>query len=115
MDAKLPDWDARVAAVVRAIPRGSVLSYGEVARRAGRPGHARQVARALAASADRDLPWYRVLRADGRPGLAPASDAWRTQCRRLAEEGVVMRAGRVRMQRRPAQDLDELLWAPDRT
>ena len=42
----------RILAAVRAIPRGQVAGYGEVARRAGLPGRARLVARVLAANDD---------------------------------------------------------------
>ena len=54
---------AAVRRVVRAIPRGRALSYGEVALRAGRPGGARAVVRALHALDD--VPWWRVCRAGG--------------------------------------------------
>jgi methylated-DNA-protein-cysteine methyltransferase related protein len=56
-----------VRRIVRAIPRGRVLSYGEVALRAGRPGGARAVVRALHQLDD--VPWWRVVRSDGT--LAP--------------------------------------------
>jgi len=64
----LPPFLAAVRRAVRAIPRGSTLSYGEVALRAGRPGGARAVVRALHALDD--VPWWRVCRAGGT--LAPA-------------------------------------------
>jgi methylated-DNA-protein-cysteine methyltransferase related protein len=106
-----PDWVQSVYAVVRAIQPGAVLSYAEVARRAGRPGHARQVARVLAGAEGEDLPWHRVLRADGRIGLPPGSAAFDEQVARLRSEGVAVSEGRVRMPRtRP--DLDALIWAP---
>ena len=35
----------RILAAIRAVPRGQVAGYGEIARRAGLPGRARQVAR----------------------------------------------------------------------
>jgi methylated-DNA-protein-cysteine methyltransferase-like protein len=54
----------RVRAVVLAIPAGEVLSYGEVADRAGLRS-ARLVGRILAESDG--LPWHRVVRADGTP------------------------------------------------
>ena len=54
----------RVRAVVAAIPAGKVLSYGEVADRAGLRS-ARLVGRILAES--HDVPWHRVVRADGTP------------------------------------------------
>src|SRR6266705_2481746 len=56
-----------VRRIVRGIPRGRVLSYGEVALRAGRPGGARAVVRALHQLDD--VPWWRVVRSDGT--LAP--------------------------------------------
>src|SRR5690606_17914275 len=56
----------RILAAVRAIPRGEVAGYGEVARQAGVAGRARWVARLLAGSTDPSLPWHRVLRSDGR-------------------------------------------------
>lgn len=56
-----------VAKVVRRIPRGTTLSYGEVALRSGRPGAPRAVVAALRALVD--VPWWRVARSDGK--LAP--------------------------------------------
>jgi methylated-DNA-protein-cysteine methyltransferase-like protein len=57
----------RIYAVVRAIPRGRVATYGDVAARAGRPGHARQVGYALHAfNGPGRLPWHRVVNAQGR-------------------------------------------------
>ncbi len=55
---------SRLRAMVRKIPRGRVSTYGEVARAAGFPGAARQVAWALHSS--RGLPWQRVVGAGGR-------------------------------------------------
>ena len=53
--------------IVRAIPRGRVLSYGEVALRAGRPRGARAVVRALHQLDD--VPWWRVVRKGGTEDL----------------------------------------------
>ncbi len=58
----------RVHAVIRRIPRGSVLSYGEVARRAGFPRAARAVGNLLAQNYDPAIPCHRVICADGRIG-----------------------------------------------
>jgi O-6-methylguanine DNA methyltransferase len=41
------DWDRRVLEGVRSIPRGATASYGEVARRIGKPGAARAVGGAV--------------------------------------------------------------------
>lgn len=51
---------------VRRIPRGRVLTYGDVAALAGLPGHARLVGYALHALAEGStVPWHRVINARG--------------------------------------------------
>lgn len=70
-----------VARVVRRIPRGTTLAYGEVALRAGRPGGARAVVAAL--HQIEGLPWWRVARHDG--SLAP--QVAREQAALLRQEG----------------------------
>lgn len=74
----------RVRAVVRAIPAGEVRSYGEVAAEAGLRSP-RLVGRILAEDGH-DLPWHRVLRADG--SCAPHIAA--EQSARLRAEGVLL-------------------------
>jgi len=102
----------RILAAVRAIAPGQVAGYGEVARAAGLPGRARLAARVLAGNEDPDLPWHRVLRADGRIAFPEGSAGWREQCRRLRAEGVRVEGGRVKRRRAP-RDLDEAVWGPD--
>ena len=103
----------RILAAIRAIPAGSVSSYGEVARRAGLPGRARLAARVLADNDDASLPWHRVLRSDGRVALPEGSRGYREQCARLRAEGVRIERGRV-FAPPPPDDIDELLWGPQR-
>ena len=103
----------RILAVVRAIPRGQVAGYGEVARRAGLPGRARLAARVLSENTDRTLPWHRVLRSDGHIALPQGSTGFREQCQRLRAEGVTVINGRVRGQK-AARSIDEQVWGlPD--
>src|SRR5678815_2748906 len=78
--------EARILAAVRAIPRGQVAGYGEVARRAGLPGRARLAARVLSQNEDRRLPWHRVLRSDGRIAFPEGSEGWHEQTARLRGE-----------------------------
>lgn len=101
----------RILEAIRAIPRGEIAGYGEVARRAGLPGRARLVARLLSENEDTGLPWHRVLRSDGRIALPEGSKGWREQVQRLRAEGVAVENGRVRGQR-AAATLDEQIWAP---
>ena len=85
----------RVRAAVRAIPPGQVRSYGEVAEEAGLSS-ARLVGRVLAVDGH-DLPWHRVVRADG--SFAPHLAA--EQAARLRVEGVLAHDGRVPPDLRP--------------
>lgn len=79
----------RVRAAVRAIPSGETASYGQIAARAGLRS-ARLVGRILAEDGH-DLPWHRVLRADGTCAPHIATE----QCARLRAEGVIMVEGRL--------------------
>ena len=63
------DWDARVLEGVRTIPRGDTASYGEIARRIGRPGAARAVGGAVGRNPVGLLvPCHRVIAGDGTLG-----------------------------------------------
>ena len=71
-----PAWDRLVLGAVRAIPRSSVASYGEVARRIGRPGAARAVGGAVGRNPVGLLvPCHRVIAGDGTIGGYGAT-AW---------------------------------------
>ncbi|WAC63359.1 MGMT family protein [Pseudoxanthomonas sp. SL93] len=109
MSAKSPE--DRILAAIRAIPRGQVAGYGEVAHRAGLPGRARLAARILSQNDDPALPWHRVLRSDGRIAFPEGSKAFREQSQRLHAEGVAVVNGRVKRTRRE-DDLDAALWGP---
>jgi methylated-DNA-protein-cysteine methyltransferase related protein len=80
----------RFRAAVADLAVGEVVSYGEVARRAGRRGAARAVGGFLAEHGA-DLPWWRVVRADG----SLAAHKPREQSRRLRAEGVEIVGHRV--------------------
>jgi methylated-DNA-[protein]-cysteine S-methyltransferase len=57
-----------VRAVVRQIPKGSTMSYREVAYNAGRPLAARAVANIMANNFDPTVPCHRVIKSDGSLG-----------------------------------------------
>lgn len=95
MKAERPDggpetFEDGVDRVLRALRPGEVVTYGEVAEEAGYPGAARAVGRILARSG-KAYAWWRVVTATGR--LVPGHEE--EHARRLAAEGVTIRAGRV--------------------
>lgn len=114
-DSGIHDAAARIHAAIRAVPRGQIASYGEIARRAGLPGRARLVARVLSAGDAPGLPWHRILRSDGRIAFPEGSAGHAEQCERLRAEGVAVERGRVvgtRSPRTAVESLDEALWGP---
>lgn len=80
----------RIYTVVRQIPPGKVATYGQVAEIVG-DCTARMVGYAMAASPD-DVPWQRVINAQGK--VSPRADNWGSEVQRLRleEEGVVFDA-----------------------
>ncbi|HUG74317.1 MAG TPA: MGMT family protein [Acidimicrobiia bacterium] len=86
----MTDWEQAIAMTLDALSPGEVVTYGEIAAQAGRPGAARSVGRYLSVS-DGAHPWWRVVTATGR--LVPGHEA--EQTRRLRAEGVAVAAGRV--------------------
>ena len=92
----------RLRRVVADVPRGKVITYGQVAEAAGFPRGARLTVWAL--QGGDGLPWHRVVAAGGRIALPGAEG--REQRLGLRMEGVTFRGGRVRM------DLHN--WTPNR-
>ncbi|HTT44662.1 MAG TPA: MGMT family protein [Thermoplasmata archaeon] len=80
--------------VIARVPRGKVITYGQVAAAAGFPGGARLTVRAL--QGESGVPWHRVVGAGGR--IALPGEEGREQRLRLEVEGVTFRGGRVRME-----------------
>ena len=78
----------RIWQVVAQIPSGRVISYGDVAKRAGLPGYARYVGSTLGKlPKDTRLPWHRVVNASRK--IAPRGSArMLEQKHRLKAEGV---------------------------
>ena len=76
----------RILARIRATPEGFVQTYGDVS-----PGAPRVAGAVLSATDDRDLPWYRIVRADGSLAQGERQRAL------LEAEGVPFRGKRVDM------------------
>jgi methylated-DNA-protein-cysteine methyltransferase-like protein len=85
------------AETIRSIPRGKVASYGQVAAAAGYPRYHRAVARLLKTMIPGELPWQRVVGADG--GIKVVGPAATEQKLRLQREGVTFTGSRVDLKR----------------
>ncbi len=87
--------------MVRKVPRGRVVTYGQIARALGMPRGARTVGWAMRACED-DVPWHRVVNARGEISVRPTA-GFHEQRARLQAEGVRFdRDGRI--------DLDRYGW-----
>ena len=76
----LTDFQQRVVEIVRAIPRGETLTYGEVATRAGSPGAARAVGTVMSSNpVPIIVPCHRVVGSAGGLGGFSAAGGVRTK------------------------------------
>jgi methylated-DNA-protein-cysteine methyltransferase-like protein len=97
------EFEDRAKEAIRAIPRGKVATYAQVAALAGNYRAARQVVRVLHSSSGKDrLPWHRVINSRGSISLKHGR-GFEEQRRLLIKEGVrVTRLGLI--------DLEEFQW-----
>lgn len=73
--------------IIKMIPKGKVMTYGQIAAYAGNPKGARQVSRILhSMSMSHKLPWHRVINAKGTISLN--GEAGFIQGSMLADEGI---------------------------
>ena len=106
-------FDTAIWKIVSNIASGRVMGYGEVARAAGYPRHARMVSKAMSRSSE-PLPWYRVVRSDRTIAFEAGSDAYNRQRGLLEKEGVQFIDGKaVPVDSGDEKELDELLWGPE--
>jgi methylated-DNA-protein-cysteine methyltransferase-like protein len=91
-----PTAEERIWQVIRLVPRGRVVTYGQVAALAGLPGRARLVGRTLGRlPAGSRLPWHRVVNASLKISVRADDRAMVEQRRRLEREGVTFVGPRV--------------------
>lgn len=91
---------------VSRIPYGRVATYGQIARVAGLGKRARMVGYALHRTPDHlEIPWHRVINAQGRISFPAGSAQYRRQRDRLLAEDIPLVGERV--------DLDRYRWRPE--
>ena len=86
---RMTDFTKKVIDIIEGIPRGKVLSYGQIADLAGNPYGARQVSRILhSCSRKYDLPWHRVINSKGNISFKEIF-AYEEQKSLLLSEGII--------------------------
>ncbi|MCX7570917.1 MGMT family protein [Tumebacillus sp. DT12] len=83
----------RILQIIKDIPPGKVMTYGQIATLAGSPRAARQVVRILhSMSQKHHLPWHRVINSKGQIGLSD-DESFNVQRLSLEMEGVEFSIG----------------------
>ena len=83
----------RVLGILGRIPPGRVVTYGDVARMAGRPGAARAVGNIMRQADAPGLPYHRVIAAGGRVGGYGGAPGLKAAL--LSAEGIIVRRHRI--------------------
>ena len=84
--------------VVALIPYGKVATYGQIAKMAGLPKHARLVGRVLQQVEDKPLPWHRVINSQGKISLSKLdAQGDNLQIVKLQAENIVVNAGKINL------------------
>ncbi|MEJ6474695.1 MGMT family protein [Pseudoalteromonas piscicida] len=96
MNSNQQDLAEKIFTVIGGIPEGKVASYGQIARLAGYPKHARKVGQLLKnLPAGSSLPWYRVVNSQRRISFPANSAKFDEQKARLEAENVRFSASNV--------------------
>ena len=81
------DYTKKVIKIIKSIPNGKTMSYGDIAKTAGKMRGAREVSRILHSCSEKyGLPWHRVVNSDGKISLP--GEAGQFQREMLEQEGV---------------------------
>jgi methylated-DNA-protein-cysteine methyltransferase-like protein len=100
-----PGYRERVYEIVRRIPRGRVMTYGQLAEILGEGYTPRTVGFVMHASSDK-TPWHRVMNAQGACSTGKVVLPHDKQQRMLEAEGVIFNE-------RGRCDLEKYLWIPE--
>jgi methylated-DNA-protein-cysteine methyltransferase-like protein len=100
---ELQTFTEQVVEIIQSIPVGRISTYGDIAREAGKPRAARQVARILHSCSEKEkLPWWRVVNRKGQIALKPGYGFEEQESLLLEEDIEVDRSGKI--------DLERYLW-----
>jgi len=83
----MTNFTEQVIDIIKSIPYGKVMTYGQIAAVAGNPRGARQVSRILhSMSGGHQLPWHRVINSKG--GISLTGEPGFVQAELLLQEGI---------------------------
>lgn len=91
----------QILQVIVLIPAGKVASYGQIAKMAGLPKHARLVGYLLKnLASDTDVPWHRVINAQGKISLSKVNEYGENiQRLKLLAEGVMVIENKINLKK----------------
>jgi methylated-DNA-protein-cysteine methyltransferase related protein len=97
---------SEILSIVVLIPKGKVATYGQIAKLAGMPKHARYVGYALKnLENNSDVPWHRVINSKGMLSLEKDDEKGMSiQQQLLLAENIVVLGGKI--------NLKEFQWKP---
>lgn len=89
----------QILQVIALIPYGKVASYGQIARMAGLPKHARLVGYVLKhLDSAADIPWHRVINSQGKISLSKLNESGESiQRSKLVAEGVMVIGDKINL------------------
>jgi methylated-DNA-protein-cysteine methyltransferase-like protein len=100
MMPKVNDNYQTVYETIRHVPKGKVVTYGEIARLCGFINQARLVGYALRSLPSRSkIPWHRVINSQGRISFPKNSSAYRQQKRLLGTDGIRFSGDKVDLEK----------------
>lgn len=105
MPLAVTDFKIQVESLVSQIPKGKIMTYGQIAALCGKPRAARIVG-GIAHFGDPDLPWQRVVNRHG--GLASGYPGGRQGHKQVLE------AEGVKINKDDRVDINQLIWWPDK-
>ena len=91
--------------MVRQVPPGHIATYGDIATLVGSPRRARHVGFALSALREDDVPWHRIINAQGTISIRGDTLRGRLQRELLESEGIIF-------DQRARVDLARFRWVP---
>lgn len=97
LEGNMTQFEKNVISIVKRIPKGNVLTYGGVAKRAGNGKASRAVGSIMAKNIDKNVPCHRVVKSDGSIGMYNGLQG-KSKSVILKKEGVVFsKSGKVQI------------------